>query len=317
MSKYTTEVRFICENYAGLKESVGYTDVNRIVEAAYPKIFDLNMLPMFNGETQEHRALLFKKILLKYYTREIAYETVGLWKQKLNYKLLEILPYYNQLYESELLKYNPLENVSHSLKHDGTYHDNQKDDKNHDRISSQHDIGHSVTDTNQDTTLRHSKTTEKGDNTRTNNVVSNSDTWTLFSDTPQGGINGIANGSGSDSLADNAYLSNATHVIGKPDESKITDTFGNTLETYNKDGDKTDNTHIHSVTDSTNDTDFRSNDTEINDIDKNGEDSFLNVQVGKHGSNTYASMIQEWRDTFLNIDKMIIDELDSLFLQIW
>ena len=39
MSKYTTELRFICESLAGLTESKGYDDVNNIIEAAAPKIF--------------------------------------------------------------------------------------------------------------------------------------------------------------------------------------------------------------------------------------------------------------------------------------
>ena len=48
---------------------------------------------------------------MHYYTREIGFETVGLWKLKLQTKLNEIMPYYNKLYETELLKYNPLYDV--------------------------------------------------------------------------------------------------------------------------------------------------------------------------------------------------------------
>ena len=116
MSKYTTEVRYICEEAAGMDSSVGYGDVNRVVEMAYPKIFD-SSLNFYNEET---KARLLPKILLHYYQREIGYETVGLWKLKLNQKLREILPYYNQLYESEELEYNPLQNVSNTHTHRGT-----------------------------------------------------------------------------------------------------------------------------------------------------------------------------------------------------
>lgn len=38
---------------------------------------------------------------------------------------------------------------------------------------------------------------------------------------------------------------------------------------------------------------------------------------GKTGDKTYASMIKEYRETLLNIDKMIFDELESLFLILW
>ena len=39
MSKYTTEVRFICESYAGLNESVGYAGIDEVINKAIPKVF--------------------------------------------------------------------------------------------------------------------------------------------------------------------------------------------------------------------------------------------------------------------------------------
>ena len=40
MSKYTTEVRYICEMYAGLEESVGFDDIGRVITDSRDKIFD-------------------------------------------------------------------------------------------------------------------------------------------------------------------------------------------------------------------------------------------------------------------------------------
>ena len=97
MSKYTTEVRFICENYAGLDASVGYNDVDKILNKTWDKIFDFDF-PIFDND---YRSVLCIKILKHYYTREIGFETVGLWKLKLNMMMNEIMPYYNKLYESE------------------------------------------------------------------------------------------------------------------------------------------------------------------------------------------------------------------------
>ena len=185
MSKYTTEVRYICETYAGLTESEGYDSIDEIVEKAVPKIFRSADIPMFAGETEAHRALLLKKILLHYYTREIGYETVGLWKLKLNQKLVEIMPYYNQLYESELLQFDPLKNVDVTKTHAGEYNDDEKVDNLNvaQHVKNSHTVQES--DTNEDVTLRHSKTTTQGNDVRTNDIVSQGDKWTLFSDTPQ------------------------------------------------------------------------------------------------------------------------------------
>ena len=116
MSKYTTEVRFICENLAGLLESKGYNDVSDVLDKATPILFDFDF-PIFSAG---YKIPLCRKILEHYYTREIGFETVGLWKFKLQTKLREIMPYYNQLYESELIKYNLFEDVNVTRTHKGS-----------------------------------------------------------------------------------------------------------------------------------------------------------------------------------------------------
>ena len=107
MSQYTTELRYICESLAGLEHSVGYSDIDEVIDNSYDKIFDFNY-PIFD---ENYRPLLEKKILKHFYTREIGQETYGLWKLKLNTKMNEIMPYYNKLYNSELLEFNPLYDV--------------------------------------------------------------------------------------------------------------------------------------------------------------------------------------------------------------
>lgn len=116
MSKYTTEVRYICESYAGLSESTEVTNVNKVIETACPRVFDFEF-PIFD---ENYRLVLEKKILKHYYTREIGFETVGLWKLKLDARLNEIMPYYNKLYESETYKFNPLYDVDYTREHKGS-----------------------------------------------------------------------------------------------------------------------------------------------------------------------------------------------------
>ena len=113
MSKYTTEVRFLCEQSAGLVESVGYADIQGVLDACRDKVFDFEF-PIFD---ENYRNVLEDKILKHYYTREIGAETVGLWKHWLNVRLNEIMPYYNKLYESELIKFNPMYDVDLETTH--------------------------------------------------------------------------------------------------------------------------------------------------------------------------------------------------------
>ena len=110
MSKYTTEIRFICETEAGLSESAGYTDIDSIVTLAAPKIFSFSF-PILR---ENHRLELEKKILKHYYTREICEETYGLWKLRLDARMNEIMPQFNRLYEALEQKYNPLFDVDYT-----------------------------------------------------------------------------------------------------------------------------------------------------------------------------------------------------------
>lgn len=120
MSSYTISVRNICETYNNSDELHGFSSVNKIIDTAYPKIFDFDF-PIFD---ESYRKILCTKIIRHYYTREIGDETVGLWKLRLEQKLNLIMPYYNQLYSSQLYEFNPLYDVEiireGNKKHDGT-----------------------------------------------------------------------------------------------------------------------------------------------------------------------------------------------------
>ena len=107
MSKYTTEVRFICESKSGLEVSGGSSDVDNIIANSWNKIFT-SKAPFFD---EEYRSVLCQKILKHYYLREICCETVGIWTLWMNTRLEEIMPYYNQLYESAKIKFNHMHDV--------------------------------------------------------------------------------------------------------------------------------------------------------------------------------------------------------------
>ena len=178
MSKYTTEVRFICENYAGYDESKGASDVNKILSQTWNKVFDFNF-PIFD---EQYRSVLCQKILKHYYTREIAFETVGLWKLKLDTMMNEIMPYYNKLYESELLEFDPFKDADYTKEHEGS------------DSGSGTDLG--------ETTSRNNGT-HTGTIDDVGNVQLDETSWDVYSDTPQGALTNVDN---------NTYLTNARKV---------------------------------------------------------------------------------------------------------
>ncbi len=67
----------------------------------------LNHYPIFS---ESYRDTLNRKIINHFWFREIGAETPDRFSFYLERKMDEIMPYYNQLYESAMLKFNPLEN---------------------------------------------------------------------------------------------------------------------------------------------------------------------------------------------------------------
>lgn len=107
MSKYTTQLRFICESIVDLNESTKASGITELIDKIWDKVFTFDF-PIFD---ESYRKELCVKILRHYWTREIGQETYGAWKIRLETKLCDIMPYYNQLYKSELLEFNPMFDV--------------------------------------------------------------------------------------------------------------------------------------------------------------------------------------------------------------
>lgn len=106
MSTYTTELRYVLEDLAGV--SGGYDKVDEIIETARPLLFNFDY-PTYD-EAQKKRVETL--ILEYYYTREICAETVGRWKLFLKAHMKKVMPYFVDLYKSTAKEYDPVNNVS-------------------------------------------------------------------------------------------------------------------------------------------------------------------------------------------------------------
>lgn len=307
MSKYTTEVRSICEVAAGLTESLGYNSINDILKQAAPNVFNFDW-PIFD---EAYRLPLEIKILKHFYTREIGLETVGLWKLKLDTKLNEIMPYYNQLYKSELIEFNPLYDVDITRDHMGENTGNHKTDGGFSDTANVSNTAE-VDDTTNFTGKVNGtdESTTQGTNNQTNNNVQTvtGKNTNRYSDTPQGALT---------DLEANTYLTNATIV---DDNNSTTDngTLENTSNvSYNDSSEtSTENDTVKRV-ESNSKSDTTRTGTNYNYSDITDTTKYLEHVTGKQGTASYSKMLQEYRETFLNIDMLVIDELEPLFMQLW
>lgn len=359
MSKYTTEVRFICETAAGESESQGYSKIDDILTIAAPNIFNF-YYPIFD---EDYRIPLEVKILRHFYTREICEETVGLWKLRLEDKMNVIMPYFNQLYKSELIKFNPLWDTDIHTTHIGaedgeasnTHNYAQKTTSNKNGIESLDETGKNkeneigvgsvnseVNATQNDTNKQkeNSSSISSGEvNTNTKekgNEVGNENNknYDLYSDTPQGALTGVDNEN---------YLTNARKVTQENNNNRVNERNGNTEETNNNvtqnmnnlenESNREANTETNTVNQDSRNRN-QENERNINRINvENGTVDYTNIGsggnkfnntnqyleniMGKRGYGSYSKMLMEFRDTFLNIDAMILDALEPLFFGLW
>ena len=346
MADYTTQLRSICEFYAGLKSSEGYDKINEIVEISAPKIFE-----NFEIFDEDYRIPLEKKILRHFYTREICMETVGLWKLHFNNKMNEIMPYYNQLYKSALLEFNPFYDVDltreNTRTNDGKVKSDTENKSNVDNVLDRNNKGEQESKSNglnnrdlKETTDREQTTDENSSGTsKSVNTPDLSTKYTptnygyhevnKFLDTPQSLPNTT------DNLLDSGYLTDVRDIDHKETGSHKTEQTGsdttktendNNTSMTNKDSHERNlydtNTEENSRFNKYKDSSYEvsSNDskssTNTNTSTTNLEDFFEKIR-GKQGTKSYSKMLQEFRDTFLNIDMMIIKDLEPLFFGLW
>ncbi len=368
MSKYTSQLRYICEAKSGFtEEELEEKTIDQIIDAAKAHIFNFDF-PVYS---EEFRPVLEHEILFHFYMQEIGQETYGLWQYYLARKLREIMPYYNKLYESAELEFNPFHDVDYTKLHGGVLAGNKQTAGNvtaHSETDG-NTTGNSETETsgagsaNGTHSDRREKSTTETDVTDTTSENDGTGTLTksgskqisntysestvsrdAYSDTPQSsvlGVEGDGSGNPTNNVSDNYYLTNYRKVTGSKSGSNsgtettsdtentsthnegagnsTTNKVGNEIETTTgTTGENTTSTG-HSETTDTGTSHDETDATTATTVAENfrNTDDYTDRYSGKMGSQSYSSMLLEYRETFLNINKMIFDELECCFMQLY
>ena len=271
MATYTMPLKVIIEqptqnrNDLTLKQRLEVGRVNLFKDIDYP---------IFN---ENYRSEFETKFIRYFYNKEIGFETESLFKFELETWLQINMPYYNQLFESELLEYDPLTNIAmqfdQDLKQDTTLDttkDSQEDSTSNSvtQSSFEHDTQRDTTtdtttnrtqNTKTDTTTDvtgHSETnsTQDSNTTSTTDTTSNSDTHTqsdttqdafnrkIDSDTPDNRLH-LSSNEGSGVIE---YANNISETLDKSTGNTTTNT--NTTDKSNSNTNTTDKTTSNSVT---------------------------------------------------------------------
>lgn len=213
MAKYTIELRTI------------YEDTNfKLFDFEYD-LYDNNLKSIFE-----------KKFFEYFYFDEIGQPTIQRFKHRLKSKLHMIMPYYKQLYETELR----CNDIDFMLNKDLT-----------------------------ETFVREIENNSNG-NTSINSSGSNNNTnLSLHSDTPQSRL-------------------------------------ALEIEKYMSSGDK----------DTSNST-YNDSNTSTNNLVNNGVEKTELVSKGNIGVTSSAELLQKWRNVLINIDELIFNDMQDLFMQVY
>ena len=299
LSKYTTQLRFICETAAGRRESAGYDDSESIIKAAHTKIFDFDY-PIFDAAYKE---TLECKIIDHYYTQEIGFETVGQFKRMLRATMREIMPLYNELYTSGLRVLNPLTNIDIEDSFTKSS-ESQSENSSTGSSSMRRDGTNAGTVTDEGSSTTETSGTESETIGREKASAPKNTRWDIYSDTPQGALSNVEN---------ETYLTNARKITDDGTGSSETDDEERSTTRSDTVEGETTNTRTISGTDS----DTTSGNTKTDDTGHaQTTEEYVLKRIGRSGLDVVA-LAEQMRHVLLDIDQMIIADLQPLFMGLW
>ena len=294
-------MREIVESETEQTERATWNDINDLISQATPKIFDFNY-PFYtdNAQTQQE---FEEQFIRRYLYREIGVETYGRWKTRLQAKLYDIMPYYTRLFEIQSTKYNLFDNTNMTRTQNT---DTTGTANKHNTISD--DISDTDNTTDKKTTNIETENTLTGSQESTGNSATDETTNTenrnSFSATPQGSLTNVENGQ---------YLTNYNYI---KDNITLTNKT-NTTNTSTKN--ETNNTTSEDITDYTsNKSRERTQDRqETENADNTSQTQMEESWIGKEGGESYADIKRKEAEVYWNINLMIYNDLECLFMGVF
>ena len=218
-----------------------------------------------------YRGELNQKIIMRFWNREIGFETPSMFVHHMRRLMGEIMPYYNELAKTTLMRFDPFETLNVTHETEGETTGETKGTTSSDTESETH------TDTETESTESSQSDQSSQSETASRNVNS---------DHPQTRLN--------------EYEDYATSSAEAVSES-VSSSDGSSSGTQSGTG----TSHDRSTGAQT------------------GEQETEQQQHHKDRSHQYGTqgnksqMLQDYRDTILGVDVLILDELEVLFMGVW
>ena len=314
-------------------------------------IFNFNF-PWYNDNSDNSKNNFKVLFVEHYFTEEIAYETVALWKMKLQEIFYRKIPYYTDLYKALNIEYDPL--INFNLEHKSESNSTDKNSgeditvnlhtgsdtdtftaKDTDNTTVKHTgdikvigndtLNSTVTNSGTDTVNSSDNSTTNGENSNTNTTSSNNQN--IHSDFPQANFSSktdyasnMDRGQNDSSITDTGKNKTTVSATGKT-------TTEHGLETTTVNTDKNDNTTTYGNTDTTTST-IEKTDKDVKEYNSQNKNTLTHGHVLTGNENKTANdngwnggsktdELEKYRSAIRNLNEMLLKEFSETFMSVY
>lgn len=276
-----------------------------------------------------YRPIFEYRFLLRFGYRNINFDSYQMFKRMLESRLIEIMPRYLKLYESENVKFNPFINTRNKT---NAFQREKGRSKNYETANNKSHNYNSNSDSSSSASIAGASSGDTESNLTTNNSVnkqrgindSGSSKLNLFVDNPQSQVQkqgdssaGVGD-SGSDKYFNDGYITTSTSDKERATEinSGSSNAWSNqanehSRESYENNGSKEDSIKeskglAGGISYGDREAVAAEQRTRFNDVEIEGLNGVL-----------MSDALLAWRKTFINIDQMLLDECENLFMGVF
>lgn len=259
-----------------LSEIMDRHDVNDIDMATTKShVFGLDRYPIFD---EAYRHQLNRKIIARFWNREIGQETDEMFRMRMDTRMRELMAEKNQRYLSERLKFDPMKTIDISTV-----------------------VNETGSGTLNGTTSSNTDTTEKTDGTHGNTKKTDADVTSDSTSNKEAKSRAVGSVMPQNQLSGNGdYADSAQDSVSNGKDTSHTETGTTSTET---------DSGTNSLTSTgTNDQTGTANSNTTDTRDRTSTTSGMQAMP--------AQLLQQYRDTILNIDLEILTDLERLFMSV-
>lgn len=295
-----------------LSEMMEDIDVDNVDDALpHAAIFGLNIYPIFD---EAYRDVLNRKIIARFWNREIGHESDEMFRFRMQTVMAEEMLYFNKLYLSEQIKFDPMKTIGITNVVDMTI-DNTA--TNH--TTGERDVIGKETGKNTGTSTLDTESHVDDGETTASNSTGSTEGSSLANTSKDAGSRAVSSIMPQTHLSGNGdYADSANDQNSNEQTTASSNTNADTTENRTGSTDKIVDSTGKETGATTNDTllDTTNNETTASDSADESNSTTHRSSTSDGFQALPSQLLQQYRDTILNIDMQILQRLEKLFMSV-